>query len=55
MEAAIAMLEQTANVLEAYKVAVDQLIEDLAFNTGTPREILVERYLRPVAEVIERG
>ena len=54
-ESTIITLEQTAKVLEAYQVAVDQLIEDLAFHSGTPREILVERYLLPVAKVIERS
>lgn len=54
-ESTIVTLEQTAKVLEAYQVAVDQLIEDLAFHSGTPREILIERYLLPVAKVIERS
>ena len=54
-ESTIVTLEQTAKVLEAYQVAVDQLIEGLAFHSGTPREILVERYLLPVAKVIERS
>lgn len=55
MSVALEALHKTIDVLDAYKTAVDQLIEDLAFNTGTPREILVERYLRPVANVIERS
>ena len=50
----VVTLEKTARVLEAYQVAVDQLIEDLAFHSGTPRNILVERYLLPVANVIEQ-
>jgi len=54
MSVALEALHKTIDVLDAYKVAVDQLIEDLAFNTGTPREVLVERYLRPVANVIEQ-
>ena len=40
-------------VLEAYQIAVDQLIEDLAFATGTPRETLIMRYLGNVADVVE--
>lgn len=52
MQEAIEILTKTADVLEAYKTVVDQLLEDLAFQTGTPREILIERYLKPVADVI---
>lgn len=47
----MALYMKTIDVLDAYKVAVDQLLEDLAFATGTPREILIERYLGAVAEV----
>lgn len=49
----IELLTSTADVLEAYKVAVDQLIEDLAFQSGTPRDILMVRYLGPVLDVIK--
>ena len=40
-------------VLEAYQIAIDQLIEDLAFATGTPRDVLIVRYLGNVADVVE--
>ena len=46
-------MRKTSEVLEAYQVAVDQLIEDLAFATGTPRDVLIVRYLRGIADVIE--
>lgn len=48
-------MASVTSVLEAYQVAVDQLIEDLAFATGTPRDELIVRYLSGVADVIEQG
>ena len=49
------MTASVVSVLEAYQVAVDQLIEDLAFATGTPRDVLIVRYLSGIAEVINQG
>lgn len=49
------MTASVVSVLEAYQVAVDQLIEDLAFATGTPRDVLVVRYLSGIAKVIDQG
>ena len=52
LESAIKAAEGYRSLVEGYEKAIDQLVEDLAFATGTPRQVLLDRYLRPVADVV---